>query len=89
MKVTSNLKRAISVLAIVAAAGMLFSCSKKNDKNTTMTSETQKPLTVAMELAYPPFETKDSAGNPSGISVDFAKAFGESIGREVKIVNTQ
>jgi polar amino acid transport system substrate-binding protein len=41
-----------------------------------------------MELAYPPFETKDDAGNPSGVSVDFAKAFGEYIGREVKIENT-
>jgi polar amino acid transport system substrate-binding protein len=45
-------------------------------------------LTVAMELAYPPFETKDDAGNPSGVSVDFAKAFGEYAGKEVEIVNT-
>ena len=47
-----------------------------------------EPLVVAMELAYPPFETKDDSGNPSGVSVDFAKAFGESIGREVIIENT-
>lgn len=45
-------------------------------------------LIVAMELAYPPFETKDDAGNPSGVSVDLAKAFGEYIGKEVEIVNT-
>ena len=44
-------------------------------------------LIVGMELAYPPFETKDADGNPSGVSVDFAKAFGESIGREVEIQN--
>ncbi|MEG1426124.1 MAG: transporter substrate-binding domain-containing protein [Oscillospiraceae bacterium] len=44
-------------------------------------------LTVAMELAYPPFETKDQAGNPSGISVDFAKAFGEYLNQEVRIEN--
>ena len=47
-----------------------------------------EPLVVAMELAYPPFETKDDSGNPSGVSVDFAKAFGESIGRSVVIENT-
>ncbi|KAL1109990.1 hypothetical protein AAG570_014028 [Ranatra chinensis] len=41
-----------------------------------------------MELAYPPFETKDSSGNADGISVAFAKAFGEYLGREVEIVNT-
>ena len=41
-----------------------------------------------MELAYPPFETKDSAGNPTGISVDFSKALGAYLGKEVEIVNT-
>ncbi len=45
-------------------------------------------LTVVMELAYPPFEMKDEAGDPSGVSVDFIKAFGEHVGREVEIVNT-
>ncbi|HCX64473.1 MAG TPA: amino acid ABC transporter substrate-binding protein [Eubacteriaceae bacterium] len=40
-----------------------------------------------MELAYPPFETKDEQGNPTGVSVDFAKAFGEHVGREVVIEN--
>lgn len=45
-------------------------------------------LRVGMELAYPPFETKDDAGNPTGISADIAKAFGEYLGREVVIENT-
>ena len=40
-----------------------------------------------MELAYPPFETKDDSGNPSGISVDFAQALGEYLGRSVEIQN--
>lgn len=44
-------------------------------------------LIVGMELAYPPFETKDENGDPTGVSVDFAKDFGESIGREVEIQN--
>lgn len=51
-------------------------------------SEDDNTLTVAMELAYPPFETKDEAGNPAGISVDIAKAFGEYLGQEVVIENT-
>ncbi|MDR1359238.1 MAG: transporter substrate-binding domain-containing protein, partial [Coriobacteriales bacterium] len=45
-------------------------------------------LRVAMELAYPPFETKDDAGNPEGISVDFIRDFGEAYGYEVIIENT-
>ena len=44
-------------------------------------------LIVAMELAYPPFETKDEAGNPTGVSVDLAKAFGGYIDRDVEILN--
>ncbi len=47
-----------------------------------------KQLKVAMELAYPPFETKDDKGEPTGVSVDFAKALGEYLGRETVIENT-
>ena len=47
----------------------------------------KETLTVAMELAYPPFETKDSEGNPAGISVDFAKAFGEYAGYDIQVEN--
>jgi len=44
-------------------------------------------LVVGMELAYPPFETKDTKGDPMGVSVELAKAFGEYLGREVIIEN--
>lgn len=50
--------------------------------------ETEKTLTVAMELAYPPFETRDDAGEPTGISVDLMKAFGEYSGYDIRIENT-
>jgi polar amino acid transport system substrate-binding protein len=41
-----------------------------------------------MDLSYPPFETMDLMGTPEGISVDIAMMFGEFLGREVIIVNT-
>ncbi|MDD4614956.1 MAG: transporter substrate-binding domain-containing protein [Caldisericia bacterium] len=44
-------------------------------------------LVVGMELAYPPFETKDDAGNPMGVSVDLAYALGDYLGKEVRIEN--
>ncbi len=47
-----------------------------------------KPLVVGMELAYPPFEMTDTAGKPTGVSVDIANALGKSLGREVVIQNT-
>jgi len=40
-----------------------------------------------MELAYPPFETIDAQGNPAGVSVDLARALGDSLHRPVKIEN--
>lgn len=49
--------------------------------------DSKKILKIGMELAYPPFETKNSNSEPSGVSVDFIKEFGEYIGREVKIEN--
>lgn len=49
--------------------------------------QTKKTLVVGMELAYPPFETKDDAGNPKGVSVDIAKAFAEYLGEDIEIQN--
>ncbi|MCK5779374.1 MAG: transporter substrate-binding domain-containing protein [Psychrilyobacter sp.] len=46
-----------------------------------------KPLVVGMELAYPPFETTDKYGTPTGISVDIANDLGKYLGREVTIKN--
>ena len=45
-------------------------------------------LVVGMELQYPPFETTDEKGNPTGISVDIATKLGEFLGRKVRIENT-
>ncbi len=78
MKRSSNLTRATAlILMLVLCAALLPACAKK-------ASDTLK---VGMELAYPPFETKDAGGNPSGVSVEIAKAFGEYLGRPVEIQN--
>lgn len=45
------------------------------------------PLVVGMDLSYPPFETRDTSGAPSGVSVDLANALGEYLHRPVKIEN--
>jgi len=56
--------------------------------STVIAEEKAKPLIVGMELAYPPFEMTDTAGKPTGVSVDIANALGKSLGREVVIQNT-
>ena len=72
-----------AVCCIVAGIFILSGCQDKKDS----TGENSK-LIVAMELAYPPFETKDNAGEPTGVSVDFAKELGAYLDRDVEIVDT-
>lgn len=69
------MKKLILGVTLVLFVVLLSSCKK----DTT--------LKVGMELLWPPFETIDSSGNPSGISVDLAYALGEYLGREVEIVD--
>ena len=74
--------------ALAAAAAIMTGWSgKESSSEAGGDSQEQEVLTVAMELAYPPFETKDEQGNPSGVSVDFMKDFGEYIGKEIRIEN--
>jgi polar amino acid transport system substrate-binding protein len=40
-----------------------------------------------MDLSYPPFETINASGKPSGISVDLATALGDYLHRPVRIEN--
>lgn len=85
----------LALLAVVAAFAlalcMLSGCSseKASDKTGDAVGENGKPvLTVAMELAYPPFETKDEAGKAEGLSVDFMQDFADKYGYDLKIENT-
>ncbi len=64
----------IFALLIVLAAG----CAPRG----------KETLVVGMELAYPPFEMTDESGSPEGVSVDLARALGESLHRPVTIQNS-
>ena len=46
-------------------------------------------LKVGMDLRWPPFETIDNSGDPTGISVDLAYALGEYLNRDVEIVDLE
>lgn len=45
-------------------------------------------LKCAIELSYPPFDTTDEKGNPTGIDVDLIKAFGDYAGYDITIQDT-
>jgi len=61
--------------------------SKATTAAPSATTAAPQKLIVGMELAYPPFEMTDTANRPTGLSVDFAKALGQKLGREVVIEN--
>lgn len=63
-------------LVISLVAVMLSSCAK------------EEPLKVGMELKYPPFETVDENGDPTGASVRLAEALSEYLDREIEIIDT-
>lgn len=44
-------------------------------------------LVVGMDLSYPPFETIDARGWPTGVSVDLARDLATSLGRPLRIEN--
>ncbi|MBI2423006.1 MAG: transporter substrate-binding domain-containing protein [Candidatus Hydrogenedentes bacterium] len=78
------MKLTFALLSILLA--LLSGCGGSPADNGA--SAVPKPLLVGMELAYPPFETTDTAGAPTGISVDLAHALGAHLGRAVSIENT-
>lgn len=85
MRKESGLRKA-SLLCLVAAAvlaGALCGCGTPPGEE-----ESRPELRVAMELAYPPFETKDESGSPAGLSVDFIEDFANAYGYRAVIENT-
>ncbi|MBS3972075.1 MAG: transporter substrate-binding domain-containing protein [Erysipelotrichia bacterium] len=74
------MKKLIGLIAIISMLA-LSACAPSGP------SDPLPVLKVGMDLRYPPFETVDNNGTPSGISVDIAKELGLFLGREVEIVD--
>lgn len=84
---------AVAAAALLALSCALAGCASSGTADSGAGSDGAAPaegstLKVAMELAYPPFETKDDAGNPEGLAVDFIRDFGKAYGYDVQIENT-
>jgi len=70
------MKKILLIFMLILTAGVLAACNSNSGV-----------LKVGMDLSYPPFETVDDDGNPTGISVTLAEEFGKYLGREVEIVD--
>lgn len=88
----SSISRRGLIAGVAVAAAALAGCSG-GEKNGAASGSGSAPsggsrtLRVAMELAYPPFEGKDSAGNPAGVSVTFMQDFADAYGYDLTIEN--
>lgn len=71
---TWNILAGILVLGCLVVVG----CEKKTDSHA---------LVVGMDLSYPPFETIDRSGQPTGISVELAQALADYLHRPLQIEN--
>lgn len=83
------MKKAMAfALTAVLALGVLGLVGCGSQGGGTQSQDGKPVLTVAMELAYPPFETKDDAGQPAGLAVDFMRDFADRYGYDLVIENT-
>ena len=66
------------IFVALLALGIAIACKPKPPAN---------ELVVGMDLSYPPFETIDPAGKPTGVSVEIAEALAKSLGKNLRIEN--
>ncbi|AXH14403.1 amino acid ABC transporter substrate-binding protein [Malaciobacter mytili LMG 24559] len=76
------MKKVIKGMLILLLTFLFIGCNDEKANNNE-----SKVLKVGMELAYPPFEMSDKEGNPTGVSVDFAKMLARSMNKELIIEN--
>lgn len=79
----------IVLITMLFGAAMLSGCGKSGEqsKQAPANTESNKELVVGMSLDFPPFETTDANGKPTGVGVDMAYDLGKALGREVRIEN--
>lgn len=66
------------VLVVLLVLGVAIACKPQTSPN---------ELVVGMDLSYPPFETIDPSGKPTGVSVEIAEALAKSLGKTLRIEN--
>ncbi|SHJ14700.1 amino acid ABC transporter substrate-binding protein, PAAT family [Clostridium amylolyticum] len=84
MKKTKILYLFASILMVVF---IMAGCASNNKPVPSKGDGDKEELVIGMELAYPPFETTDEKGNPTGLSVEMSEELGKYLGKKVKIEN--
>ncbi len=93
-KIIGLMMIALMLFAVTACTSTTEDTSSGSESNSSEVQEAEEStddtgvLKVGVDLKFPPFSFLDDNGDPAGFEVDIAEAFGEFLGREVEIVNT-
>jgi polar amino acid transport system substrate-binding protein len=76
-----------TALAVIVSAGMLAGCGSTQDQSKAKAADTaKKPLRVATNATFVPFEFKDEkTGDYAGYEMDLVRAVAKTMGREVQM----
>ncbi len=77
------MKKIRSLIALILLGVLITGCTQNSSSNNE-----GDVLRVGMDLQFPPFSYIGDDGEPTGFEPIIAEAFGEYLGREVEIVNT-
>ncbi len=81
-----KIKYIVMFIGVMFVLGDTYSFARGTSDSSGKRRDAKK-LIVGMELQFPPFETIDKNGNPTGFTVDFSKALANALGRELEIKN--
>lgn len=79
----------IVTLVLAATAGVLSGCSSGSDDSTSYKLVSNGKLTVASDLATPPFEYVDDAGNDQGFTYELMGKIAKELGLELNYLPAQ
>lgn len=84
-------KKSFVFMLMLLSCAILFSGCSKGGEQAKQQAPTgtldKKELVVGMSLDFPPFETTDANGNPTGVGVDMAYDLGKYLGKDIRIEN--
>lgn len=81
-----KIKKVCTVIAIVAAIGMIFAACSSTSQTESKIKDSGK-LVVLTNAEFPPYEYQGDGGEVVGIDMDMSKAIADAMGVELEIVN--
>ena len=83
-----NKSASVALLSFSAVIAMCVGCGKPEPETPPAPVEPPKPLVVATEASFPPYEYRSEDGRIVGVDVDICQAIADRLGRPLVMVDT-